>query len=124
MKEFGDWHYWRRIVASAPFAYDPVPTMLHFTASWKQSRYGHPIARALLHLADGSSWWPASMKAAAIEGEPEQAAFSRLLAARGLEWCGLLRRDVDVVVNRMAWNMTSALGRSLEEQDKAAAPRR
>jgi glycosyltransferase involved in cell wall biosynthesis len=124
VKEFGDWHYWRRIVASAPLAYDPVPTMLHFTANWKRSRHGHPIARALLNVADRSEWWPRSIKVAVNKGEPEQAVFSRLLSDRGLEWSTQLRRDVDVVVNRMAWEMTSALVRTLEEQGRPAPLRR
>jgi len=123
VKESGDWHIWRRIVAKAPIAYDPVPTMLHFSANWKQSRHGHPIARALAHVADGNKWWPRSMNVSIGKGEPEQAVFSRLLADRGLEWCAQLRRDVDVVSNRRAWEMSLAVLQRLNKQDEAAKPR-
>jgi glycosyltransferase involved in cell wall biosynthesis len=101
-----DWRLWQRIIethGAATVTHVRVPTCLHFSARWKQSRYSRfHLLREWLAIADASPWWPASLRVAIPDGLPEQAVFSRLMRDGGQAWCANIRRAVGDLIAKTA----------------------
>lgn len=109
----GDWVLWRRILAAGDnrVAYLRQPTMLHFSADWKRSRFAAmEEMRRLLEIADGAAWWPRILRASP-SGLPEQARIWLSLSTGGETYRDSLRDAVDVVADRIAWDV--ACGKAL-----------
>ena len=113
----GDWKYWKRIIQGghrANLAYSPVPTSLHFNAPWKttpDTQLGEVTAAR--EIAAGASWWPESLKATIPAATAEQTVFDELMRRPG--YVDRLRRDVTLVIERLAWmqltNTSAAISR-------------
>jgi len=100
-----DWHLWRRMIERGSrqnFAYEPVPTTLHFKAQWRKNLA--PAPSAYVAMASTAAWWPAALKVPVGPHESEQAALSRALEDR--TWVDRVRRGVTLVIERMAWEHT------------------
>jgi len=104
----GDWRYWIRIIEGggrANLDCCPIPTVLHFTASWRVKR-ATPINQmsqvlAAREIATLSNWWPARLNVPIPPGRLEQEVFYDLIRQEG--YIDRLRRDVARVVDRLAW---------------------
>ena len=119
----GDWHYWRRIIEGGDrtkYAFSPVPTALHFNADWKSTPDTQnsevTVAR---ELAAAGSWWPASMRPAMTPGVPEQTVFSALIRRPG--YIDQLRRDVTLVIDRLAWMRLTDTSETMRQLQQALA---
>jgi glycosyltransferase involved in cell wall biosynthesis len=101
-----DWRLWQRIIEAhgpATVAYVRVPTCLHFSAKWKNSRYSRfHLLKEWLAIADASPWWPAPLRVAIPDGLPEQAVFSRLMRDGSQAWCASARRAVGDLISKTA----------------------
>jgi hypothetical protein len=100
-----DWVLWRRMLAASGWraAHLPVPTALHFSAAWKQSRHaGSEDVRRLVAIADSAAWWPAILRHPPA-GEPEQARLWSALETGGAAWVEALRGALDAVLARVGW---------------------
>ena len=62
----------------------------------------------LLHAAMTEPWWPPTLRRRIPPGETEQAVFWRWLST-GAGASTELRRAVDVVIDRLAWDRTADL---------------
>ncbi len=100
-----DWILWRRMIGTdLPVAYLRQPTTLHFSANWRKSRHAcMEQVRTLLDIADRSAWWPPALRIPVV-AEPEQIAAWRAMQHRR-EWTCTVRRGVETVVDRLAWNV-------------------
>ncbi len=106
-----DWHFWVRIINDgnrANFSYLTTPTTLHFSADWKKSRFSSAgQVKTLLEIADDASWWPASLKHSVSEHQTEQSVLFAAMTTEGPEWRRQIRRDVETVIDRIAWDAIS-----------------
>ena len=102
-----DWRHWIAIIEGGKrerLAHLPVPTCLHFSAAWRQSRQAHsPDVAEWLQIADTESWWPPVLRTAVRPGIPEQQAIWEAMCA-GEGWGTKVRAAVRVVVDRIAWD--------------------
>ena len=104
----GDWRYWIRIIEGggrANLDCCPIPTVLHFTASWRVKR-ATPINQmsqvlAAREIATLSNWWPARLNVPIPPGRLAQEVVYDLIRQEG--YIDRLRRDVARVVDRLAW---------------------
>jgi hypothetical protein len=105
-----DWAYWKQVIAGGGVpASCRVPTTLHFVADWRRPiGVGQPEAQVLLGRAT-ESWWPQSLTIPPRNGETEQAAVLREMQAGGPEWCRTVRRDLDTVIDRLAWEQVNEM---------------
>jgi hypothetical protein len=97
------------------FAYEPIPTTLHFKAHWRKSL--DPALSACAAMANTAVWWPAALKVPVGPHESEQAAISRALEDR--TWIDRARRGVTLVIERLAWEHTTRclhLGHGVSEE--------
>ncbi|RWC28795.1 MAG: glycosyltransferase [Mesorhizobium sp.] len=103
----GDWQLWRRIMRENPrnpFTYCRVPTVLHFSAKWKNSRHSQASQLAVfLDIADRAGWWPPALRVWIPESSNEQFEYSRLMRADPPAWIAQARRAVGDLVARLAW---------------------
>jgi hypothetical protein len=103
-----DWRHWVTIIEGGErqnHAYLTMPTCLHFSATWRQSRHaGVEYVRTWLEIADSSAWWPAALRYRIPPGEPEQQAIATAMRAGGTAWVDALRAAIDVVLDRVAWD--------------------
>jgi glycosyltransferase involved in cell wall biosynthesis len=103
-----DWHFWVRIINDgnrANFGYLTTPTTLHFSADWRKSRFSSASeVKTLLEIADDASWWPASLKHSVSEHQTEQSVLFATMTTEGPEWRRQVRRDVETVIDRIAWD--------------------
>lgn len=98
-----DWHLWRRMIEQGSrrnFAYEPVPTTVHFKAQWRSNLA--PAPPAFVAMASTAVWWPAALKVPVGPHESEQAAIGRALEDPA--WVDRARRGVTLVIERMAWD--------------------
>jgi glycosyl transferase family 2 len=118
-----DWHLWRRMIERGSrrnFAYEPLPTTLHFKAHWRKNL--HPAPAALVATANRAVWWPAALKVRVGEHENEQAAICRALEDPA--WIEQARRGVTLVVERLAREHTmGCLSRGHDPAEEIAALR-
>jgi hypothetical protein len=102
-----DWRLWQQVIHDGSrIGYHRVPTTLHFSAKWKQSR--HSSSQHVLHLlqiADAEPWWPAALKVDTAGFPTEQAAVDAALATGGAE--AEIRHAIDAVIDRLAWELTA-----------------
>ena len=111
-----DWTLWRRMITNVAgsAAHLRKPTNLHFSASWKQSRFsGVSEVQTLLSIADNASWWPSLLRHTPA-AEPEQATIWRAIKAGGGPWVLELRAATDTVIDRIAWMVVRDLLPRLE----------
>ena len=101
----GDWQYWIRIIEGGKrtnLDYCSIPSSLHFNALWKTTADTQmPQVNVGREIAAKSSWWPSSLKVPMTPGTPEQKVFYDLIRTDG--YIDRLRRDVMLVVERLAW---------------------
>jgi glycosyltransferase involved in cell wall biosynthesis len=101
----GDWKYWHRIIEGGNrinFDYCSTPSALHFNAIWKTTPDAQmPQVTAAREIAAKGSWWPDNLKVSIPTGVPEQKVFYELLGSE--DYVEQLRRDVKLVVERLAW---------------------
>src|SRR6185312_10291896 len=102
-----DWRLWHRIVRNnpdRPIGYCRVPTMLHFSARWKNSRHASMDEFAtMLEVADSADWWPAALRVSIPDDLPEQAAFAKLMQADPVGWAARIRQAAADLATRFAW---------------------
>jgi glycosyltransferase involved in cell wall biosynthesis len=105
-----DWAYWKQILAGGTrLSSCRVPTTLHFVADWRRAQQiWQPEAMVLLRTAMTESWWPPALWRRIPAGETEQAVFWRWLST-GADATTELRRAVDLVIDRLAWDRTADL---------------
>lgn len=103
----GDWQLWRRIIRENPrnpLTYCRVPTVLHFSAKWKNSRHSQAGQLAsFLDVADGAGWWPSALRVWIPNASNEQYEYARLMRADPAAWSEQIRRAVGDLVARLAW---------------------
>lgn len=76
------------------------PTLFHFTAGRKKSRYsGFELLRGYLAVADRAAWWPRALQPTIAAGTPPQAIFADMLQKS--DGPLVLRTAVLDVVNRI-----------------------
>ncbi|RLL76458.1 glycosyltransferase [Ochrobactrum soli] len=106
-----DWKLWHAIIKAAPdnaLVYCRIPTVLHFSAKWKQSRNSlMPQLATFLDIADHAAWWPKSLKAQIPSATSEQTIYAALL--ENPSWAAAFRRDVTDLIGRIAWDDISNL---------------
>jgi hypothetical protein len=103
-----DWRYWIAILGSgggANLAYEPIPTCLHFKASWRPTRFADSgDVQRLLAVADGAAWWPPVLRHEVPPATLEQAVVADALRRGGPAWTESLRAGVATVIDRLAWD--------------------
>ena len=117
--EGADWYLWRKIIEGCGrerVAYVPVPTTLHFSAIWKQSRYSRSNdVRTWLGVVETAQWWPRALRHFIPGDQQEQRILFEALEEGGDEFVADLRRAVDVVMERVGWeNIRRTLPRIAE----------
>src|SRR5262245_733920 len=129
-----DWRHWIAIIEGggrASIAYVKLPTCLHFSARWRQSRHASFNAvRTWLELADAAAWWPANLRYDITPGTPEQLTLASAMRAGGTRWIEELRGSIECVLDRVAWDAirqvrprVRALERELDAQSRENAER-
>ncbi|NRP21082.1 Spore coat polysaccharide biosynthesis protein SpsA [Ensifer adhaerens] len=102
-----DWRLWHRIIRENPQSaviHCRQPTLLHFSAKWKNSRNsGMDQLSAFLDMADNSNWWPSELRVQTAEGQVEQQAYAALLRADPQRWIAGIRRAAHDLTVRVAW---------------------
>ena len=99
-----DWGCWQRIIktsASGMAGYCPLPTALHFRASWRQEDIS--AERRLRPIAE-SDWWPKVCKVSIPTGATEQKIFFEKLSLAS--YVEQLRSAVIEISDRLAWAWT------------------
>lgn len=99
----GDWDLWARIIDGGKqrnFAYLPVPTYLHFRASWRREADVWPpeltVWKALYARAGGM---PSALRIRLEPGLTEQEATWRAMAPDAHRWARELRAAVDQILD-------------------------
>lgn len=107
-----DWRLWQRIIRENPhnpFSYCRVPTVLHFSAAWKNSRHSAAAQLAtLLDIADNAAWWPSTLRVSVPKTSNEQYEYSHLMHMGPATWSEQTRRAVGDLVARLAWEDVQA----------------
>lgn len=81
------------------------PTLLHFSASWKNSRNSSmPQLATLLDIADAADWWPAELRVQVDPERSEQQAYSTMLTANAEQWTASIRGAVRDLITHLAWD--------------------
>ncbi len=99
-----DWDLWRRMLAAS--AKGPVhlrqPTVLHFSAVWKKSRFAAmPSVKVLAGLAEHAAWWPEALRYE-VRGALEQAVIWQAMRDGGDAFVSELRQGAADVVAHLA----------------------
>ncbi len=112
-----DWHLWRRIISEnpqSPPSYCRAPTVLHFSATRKNSRHSSSSGLAtLLEIADNATWWPAPLRVAIPDEMTEQEVYADLMRADPIGWSAGIRRASNDLVARLAWEDITSVRRAL-----------
>ncbi|NKC48455.1 glycosyltransferase family 2 protein [Ochrobactrum anthropi ATCC 49188] len=86
----GDWRLWHEIIQKNPddpLTYRRLPTVLHFSAHWKQSRSsGMPQLANFLDIADSADWWPTALRPNVPASMNEQSVFASMLFEEPVLW--------------------------------------
>jgi glycosyltransferase involved in cell wall biosynthesis len=129
MASGGDWELWMRIIeggGSQSFAYLPLPTALHFIASWRPLR---PTWRTKL-LRRVREWEGEVLPELRLDlraGRSEQEIVWSALSQAPARWTRDLRRAVQVEVDRRSMYirpMSSAIDLAFQHYRRIAAPRK
>lgn len=100
-----DWLLWKRLLTqhpSAPLGASHHFTAMHFSAKRKASRdSGSPELKALLEIADNSSWWPLVLRPTVADDHTEQEVWANQLGTGDGE--NAVRIALATVVDRLAW---------------------
>lgn len=104
----GDWRLWHEIIqknSDDPLTYRRLPTVLHFSAHWKQSRSsGMPQFANFLDIADSADWWPTALRPNVPASMNEQSVFASMLFEEPVLWPAKIRRAATDLINRIAWD--------------------
>jgi hypothetical protein len=119
----GDWKYWHRIIEGGNrtnFDYCSTPSALHFSTIWETTADTQvPQLTAAREIAAQGCWWPANLRAPIPTGMTEQKVFYELIGSEG--YVQQLRRDVRLVVERLAWmQLDDTLGIHLQTREQIA----
>ncbi len=101
----GDWDMWARIIeggGARNFAFVTEPTCLHFRANWRtEATTGLPTLRVWKQLHTIAGFMPDALKIPVADGETEQEACWKLLAAGAQSsWTPSLRAAVHQVIDQ------------------------
>lgn len=124
-----DWRLWHRIIRENnvnPVPYCRSPTVMHFSARWKNSRFSsmHQFG-TLIFIADAVNWWPEALRVEINKGETEQEAYSLQLAADPAGWTAAVRLAANDLVARIALDDLQIVRPILAQtSDKLAAAQR
>lgn len=103
-----DWILWKRILSENPsgdLVYIPVPSYLHFSALWKNSRHsGMPQMLRQLEIADYADWWPEELRLHVPHGMSEQEVFAFAISEEPYNFSWRLRNGVTKLNSRLAWD--------------------
>ena len=113
-----DWELWKRILAARPeqtASYVDVPTVLHFAADWKQSRFSlMPQLKAYIELAEESVAWPSELRLDVRADVPEQAAYANAMGSDPVGWSSSVRAAARDLTVRVAWHSVCTHSSKLE----------
>jgi hypothetical protein len=114
----GDWRLWKKIIAGigvSKIAYLPIPTTLHFSANWKNSRSSEmPQIDTWLRIIDDGEWWPPILRHSVPAGVTEQQILFEALQG-GDQFVRALREATANAMDRQGWdNIQRALPRIQE----------
>jgi hypothetical protein len=117
----GDWRLWKKIIAGigvSKIAYLPMPTTLHFSANWKNSRSSASLqVDTWLRIIDDGEWWPPILRHSVPAGVTEQEILFEALQG-GDPFVRALREAVVQVMDCQGWdNIQRALPRIRELED-------
>lgn len=102
-----DWYLWHSIIDNnpdRPISYRQTPTVLHFSALWKNSRNsGMSEFATMLDIADKADWWPSALRVD-VAGKTEQHAYSALMSRDPASWSASMRCATSELVAKIAWH--------------------
>lgn len=120
-----DWRLWQGIMRGNPdhpVVYCRVPTVLHFSARWKNSRHSSIGELAtLLEIADSVDWWPAALRIVPQQDTPAQSAFAGLMQADPQGWSARTRQGAADLIARLAWDDIRSVRPALKAADERVA---
>jgi hypothetical protein len=120
-----DYELWKKIIrdhGADRIGYLPSPTTLHFSASWKNSRFAGTIeVLTWLRAADRFEWWPPAFRYSVADGEKEQSVLFDAMERGGGEFVRALRDATIAVMDRQAWDAVRRLIPELETQQQRLA---
>jgi hypothetical protein len=103
-----DWQLWRTIIRGCGrdrIAFVSMPTTLHFSAGWKNSRHsGMPEVLTWLNIIDNGGWWPEVLRHCVPENGQEQRVLFQAIQQGGQVFVSALRAAIDAVINYQAWD--------------------
>lgn len=100
----GDWVLWKAIIGSSAdraVGFCREPTVLHFRARGKDR--GTTPEEKMRAIAAAGAWWPETARIPVVDGVAEQASAFAAIARDPVRWTDDLRRDVDAIIDRLAW---------------------
>lgn len=108
-----DWRYWIRVIEGGGrqrFGYLPIPTCLHFSATWRQSRHAEANeVREWLEIADTAAWWPAVLRCRVADDRTEQESVWAAMQ-NAPAWNDEVRDAVRTAIDRVAWESIQTVG--------------
>jgi hypothetical protein len=120
-----DWRLWQRIIhenPQNPFSYCRVPTVMHFSARWKNSRHSlSPQLATILDIADNAGWWPLALRVSIPKDSGEQCEYSRLMRSEPMAWSQRTRHAVGDLVAKLAWEDVNATRPALAKAEAGRA---
>jgi glycosyltransferase involved in cell wall biosynthesis len=120
-----DWRLWQRIIRENPqnpFRYCRVPTVMHFSARWKNSRNSlSPQLATILDIADKAGWWPPALRVSVPKDSSEQREYSRLMRSEPTAWSRRTRHAVGDLVAKLAWEDVNATRPALAKAEAERA---
>ncbi len=100
-----DWDLWVRFIQGGHrrnFAYEPVPTCLHFTAIWRKPKWSLQEIQALMLLSEADHALPPALNVRIPDDTLEQEAFWAAMSPDPAGWVEHLRAAVGQALDRAA----------------------
>jgi hypothetical protein len=107
MPRTADYELWKKIIRDfgcERVGYLPLPSTLHFSADWKNSRHS-AVGEVLSWLStiDQSTWWPSVFRHDVGMPPQPQAAIFTAMEHDGDEFVDSIRQATIAVMDRQAW---------------------